>query len=219
MVDTDRGERGDVHAPARHNGRQRGAALDPQGSRRHLRRPAVGGRRLRADPRCACADGRLAGRQAGSPPAVRRRASDLLRGVAALRAGARSDLAQPGARAAGRRRRGDVCGLARPGRAGVPRRARARHRDGALRRHDRCRGGDRPARRRRAHRRVRVAVDLLSERPDRRRGARHHLPEAAREPRPQRDPRRWAGSRPSAALCSYSCWRWCAATTRAGAAP
>ena len=53
---------------------------------------------------------------------------------------------------------------------------------------DRRRRRDRPARRRRAHRRARLAVDLLPERADRPRRDRHHLREAAREPRPERDP-------------------------------
>ena len=113
---------------------------------------------------------------------VRRSGSAIFsRRLAALRARARPDLPQPRPRAAGRRRRGDVRGLAGADRAGVPRRPRARHGDGHLRRDDRRRGGDRPARRRRAHRRARLGVDLLPQRPDRHRGDRRHLPEAARD--------------------------------------
>ena len=51
-------------------------------------------------------------------------------------------------------------------------------------------------------------------------GDRHHLPEAARElATPTRRASTGPASRPSAPRSSCSCWRWCAATTRAGAAP
>ena len=52
------------------------------------------------------------------------------------------------------------------------RRPRAWHGDGRVRRHDRRRGGDRPAGGRSAHRRARLGVDLLPQRPDRPRGNR-----------------------------------------------
>ena len=114
--------------------------------------------------------------------------------LAALRAVARPDLPQPLPRAAGRRRRGDVRGLAGAGRAGVPRGPRARHRDGHLRRDDRRRGRDRAAGRRRAHRRARLAVDLLSQRADRPGGDRasptRSCARAATRTRPAID---WAG--------------------------
>ena len=112
MVDPARRLGGDVHAAARHHGRQRGAALDPRGPRRQLHRPAVGGRRVRADARCARADRRLARRPARPAAAVRDRARDLLVRFAALRARARPDLPQPRPRRAGHRRRGDVRRLA-----------------------------------------------------------------------------------------------------------
>ena len=168
--------------------------VDPRGPRRQLHRPAVGGRRLRADARRAGADGRLARRPARTPAALRRRLGDLLGGVAAVRAGARSDLPQRGARAAGRRRRRDVRGLPGADRAGVRRRTRARHGDGHLRRDDRRGRRDRPARRRRADRRARLGVDLLPQRPDRGGGDRHHpaasCARAATRTRPRID---WAG--------------------------
>ena len=85
---------------------------------------------------------------------------------------------------AGRRRRGDVRDLAGADRPGVPG-PRARHRDRRLGRDDRRRGRGRAAGRRGAHRRARLGVDLLRQRPDR---DRH------RDPRP--DPgRRVARSR------------------------
>src|SRR5918999_4308042 len=52
---------GDLHAPARHHGRQRRAAVDTRGPRGELHRPPVGDRRLRPDTRGARADRRLAG--------------------------------------------------------------------------------------------------------------------------------------------------------------
>src|SRR5205085_1536983 len=82
----------------------------------------------------------------------------------------RSHLPQPGTGTPGRGRRGDVRRLPGARRTGVPRRPRARHCDGDLRRHDRRRGGGRPARRWGAHRRARMGVDLLPQRPDRRGG-------------------------------------------------
>ena len=78
----------------------------------------------------------------------------------------RPDPAQPGARAAGRRRRRDVRHLAGPDRPGVPRqrpgdRVRRLGGDGRRRRRGRAAG------RRRRHRDPRLGVDLLPQRPDR----------------------------------------------------
>src|SRR5204863_3314084 len=50
VVDLDRRLRGDVHAAARHHGRQRRAAADPERPERELHRLAVGGGRLHAQP-------------------------------------------------------------------------------------------------------------------------------------------------------------------------
>ena len=179
MVDPDRRERGDFHAAARHHGCQRGAAVDPQGPWRQLHRPPVGGRCLRVDPCGPGADGRVAGRPDRAPSSVCDRTRDLLDLLAALRAGAGSDLPESLAGASGCGRSGDVRGLPCAGCTGVPRRPRARHGDGHLRRHDRRRDRRRPAGGRGADRSIRMAVDLLPQRPDRRRGDRYHLPEAA----------------------------------------
>ena len=178
VVDPARRLGGDLHAPARHHRRECGAAVDPPGPRRQLHRPAVGGRRLRADPGRAGVAGRLAGRPAGAPPAVHRRAGGLLGGVAAVRAGAGPDPAQPGPRAPGRRWGGAVRRLPGPGRPGVPRRAPARHGDGPVRRHHRRRGGDRSAGGWGAHRRAGLGVDLLPQRAGRGGGAGGHQVEA-----------------------------------------
>ena len=162
--------------------------VDPRGPRRQLHRPAVGGRRLRADPRRARADRRLAGRPARTPAGLRRRAwrssppprcscalapdptflnlARALQGVGGAVMFAVS-LALIAQEFAAGRERGDG--------------------DGHLRRDDRRRGRDRPARRRRADRRARLGVDLLPQRPDRAGGDRDHPAEAAREPRPERD--------------------------------
>ena len=190
VVDARRGLRRHLHAAARHHRGQHRAAGDPEGPRRQLHRPAVGDRRLRALARRPGPDRRLAGRPARPPARLRGRARDLLRRLAALRARARPHLPQPRPRPAGRRRRGDVRGLPRPRRPGVPQRRRAGHGDGHLRRLDRDRRRGRPAGRRPADRRPRLGVGLPDQRPDRPGHDRHHLLEAGRVPRPQRDPDR-----------------------------
>ena len=156
-----------LHAPARHHRGEHGAAEDPAGPRRQLLRPAVGHRRLRALARRARPDRGLARRPARAPPRLRRRAGDLLRRLAALRARPRPDLPQPRPRPAGGRRRDHVRGQPRAGRPGVPRRPRAGHGDGHLRRLDRRLRRRRPADRRRPHRRPRLAVGLPRQRPGR----------------------------------------------------
>src|SRR4029077_18880954 len=121
------------------------------------------------------------------PPRVRDRPRDLLPRLAALCPLPRSDLPQPRPGPAGRRRRDHVRRLPRPGRPGVPQRPRTRDGDGDLRRHHRHRRGDRPAGRRPADRRFRLAVGLPAQRADRAGGDRRHLLEAGRVPRSQRD--------------------------------
>ena len=158
--------------------------------RRQLHRPAVGDRRLRALARGAGPDRGLARRPARPPPRLRDRPRDLLPRLAALRAGPRPDLPQPRPRPAGNRRRDHVRRLPRPRRPGVPGGPGARDGDGHLRRDDRDRRRDRPAGRRPAHRRARLAVGLPGQRPDRHRRDRRHLLEAGRVARPQRDPDR-----------------------------
>ena len=175
---------------ARHHGGQHRPARDPEGPRRQLHRPAVGDRRLRSLAGRARPHRRLAGRPPRPPPRLRDRPRDLRRRLAALRARARPDLAQRRPRPAGHRRRGHVRRLPRPGRPGVPQRARTGHGDGHLRGDDRHRRGDRPAGRRPAHRRLRLGVGLPDQRADRPGGDRRHLLEAGRVPRPQRDPDR-----------------------------
>ena len=94
------------------------------------------------------------------------------------------------------------------------------HGDGHLRGDDRDRRRDRPAGRRPADRRARLAVGLPAQRADRDRRDRRHLLEAGRVPRPRTRPgSTGAACSPSRPRCSCWCWRSCAATTRAGAAP
>ena len=112
------------------------------------------------------ADGRLARRPARAPAGLRRRPRHLHGRLAALRPVGRRHGARPRARPPGHRRRGDVRHLAGAAGAGVPR-ARARHGVRHLGRDDRRRRRDRAARRRRAHRGLRLGVDLLRQRPDR----------------------------------------------------
>ena len=145
---------------------------------------------------------------------------DLLGRLAALRARARPDLPQPRPRAAGRRRRGDVRRLAGADRAGVPGRPRARQRRWASTA-PRSASPSRSARWSAARSPtalgwrsifyLNVPIGLAA--------IAVTYAEAAREPRPERDPRRLGrrGDLQRGAR-SCSCWRSCAATTRAGAA-
>ena len=79
VVDADRRLRRHVHAAARRDDRQRRAAVDPAVAERELQRPAVGGRRLRADAGRAAADHRLAGGPVRPPAGVHDRAGHLQR--------------------------------------------------------------------------------------------------------------------------------------------
>ena len=162
---------GHGHAHAGHRGRQHRAV-------RHRRRPqhgplgpAVGRRRLHARARRGRADRRFAGRPLRSSPALHHRSFDLHRHVARVCGGDGHRDAQLRARRPGRRRGDHVRRLARAARAGVPERAGARQGVRRLRRLDRRRLRHRPARRRRAHQRPRLALDL-----PRQPAARPHLP-------------------------------------------
>ena len=167
----------------------------------------------------AGADRRLARRPARPAPRLRVRARGLLARLVPRALSPDPTFLNVCAGGAGHRRRDHVRRLPRPGRAGVPERPRARDGDGHLRGDDRHRGRDRAAGRRPAHRRLRLAVGLPAQRADRSGGDRRHLLEGRRVARPQRDPDRLGGARrPSPRRSSCSCWRWCAATTRAGAA-
>ena len=116
--------------------------------RRQPLEPAVGRRRLRADPRRLPARRRLARRPARPPARLHDRLRDLHPRLVPLRDRRRPDPAEPGPRPAGHRRRGDVRDLAGADRPGVPG-PRARHRDRRLGRDGRRRGRGRPAGRRR----------------------------------------------------------------------
>ena len=185
VVDARRGLRRDVHAAARHHGRERRAAVHRARPERLVRGPAVGDRRLRAHARRVPAHGRLDRRRHRPPARLRGRARGLHRRLGAVRAGRLAADAQPRARPAGRRRRHDV--RHRAGAAGVrlpgP---RPRHRDRPVGSDDRRRRGDRAAGRRRARRGERLGVDLLRQRADRHRGDRAHAGARAGVARPAR---------------------------------
>ena len=125
----------DVHAAARHHGRERRAAEHPARPAREPDRSAMGGRRLRADPRSADPDRGRARRPLRPPAALRHRRGRLHPLVAALRPRLEHRRARHRPRRAGRRR----CGALRHGagvdRGGVPadRTSVARSRSGARR--------------------------------------------------------------------------------------
>ena len=199
MVDARRRLIRALHDHARQHRRERGAAGDPGGPRREPLRAPVDRHRLRADLRGADADRRQACRRIRSPPHLRHRHRDFHRGIALVRSRRHRRDADHGARRPGCRRRADE-----------PRDAldHLRHLPAqAARRGDRdlgwclgARARDRPARRRLAHRASELALDLLHQRPGRRRRDRGQLPadhgvegRDAREPRPTRS--RHVGSR------------------------
>ncbi len=138
------GLRRDLHAPDRRHDRQRRAAGHPERPRRELLEPAMGHRRLRADPGVVPARRRL-GRRPDRPPArLQLRVRAVHGRVVRLRALRRPDGPQLRPRRSGRGRRGDVRDRAGADRAGV-RGPRARQRDRHLGRHGRRRRGHRAA--------------------------------------------------------------------------
>ena len=85
MVDPDRRLHGDLHAPSRHHGRERGAARHPAVAARQLLGPAVGRRRLLADPGRLPPHGRGGGRHLRPAEDLRHRIGRLLARVVGLR--------------------------------------------------------------------------------------------------------------------------------------
>ena len=114
VVDPDRRLHGDLHAPARHHGRERGAARHPAVAARELLGPAVGRGRLLADAGRLPADRRRRGRHLRAARGLRGRSGHLLPLLAGVRALDDTPDAEPGPRRAGRRRRHHVRHLARP---------------------------------------------------------------------------------------------------------
>ena len=121
MVDPDRRLHGDLHAPSRHHGRERGAAGHPVVAARELLGPPVGRGRLLADAGRLPADRRGRRRHLRAAQDLRHRPGRLLTGLAGLRALDHAPHAQPGPRRAGRRRRHHVRHLARAHCGGVHR--------------------------------------------------------------------------------------------------
>ena len=161
----DGGLHGRVHAPARHHDRERRAARHPATAGRDALGPAVGHRRLRAEPGRPAAHRRVAGRPLRPPAALRDRPGGLHDRLDRLRRGPGHLLPPDLTRVPGHRRRRHVRHRAGPARRGVPRqgprygvrRLRCDHRRGRR---------DRPGARRRPHQRPVVALDLLRQRAD-----------------------------------------------------
>ena len=166
-LDAGGGLRGHRDADARHRRREHGPVAHRRGPRHGPRRPAVGRRRLHARARQRRPDRRRARRSSRTAAAVHHRARHLHARLGGLRARAGHRDAELGPRRAGHRRGDHVRGLARAARPRLPRRPRAGRRAGRVRRRDRRLVRDRPARRRAAHQRPRLAVDLPRQRPDR----------------------------------------------------
>src|SRR5581483_12278342 len=78
VVDLTHGERWNVHAAARHHGREHRAPVDPERPVGRLHRRAMGDRRVHAVAGRGRADRRVAGRPTGAPGGVRGRARHLL---------------------------------------------------------------------------------------------------------------------------------------------
>ncbi len=194
MVDVDRGLRSDLHAAARHHGRERRAARHPALAALELLRPAVGRQRLLADARRVPAHLRRARRPLRPAPPVHDRPRHLHGLLGRLRAVRLAARAEPRARRAGHRRRDDARDLARADRRRVPRQG-ARRRVRRLRRRDRRRRRRRPGRRRIDHLGHRLGMDLLRQRADRHRRRLPHAHAGLRVARPERARRRLAGAR------------------------
>ena len=183
-----------VHGRPRQPDRHGRASLDPHRPRRVPAAARVDRQRLHPRLRRHAHPRRRARRPLRPQADLPRRARALHRVERRRGARARRRRARRRAGAAGRRRRDRRAAHADAARRGVPGRA-ARRRARHLVRHQRHGHRARPARRRRGRRRPLVAVDLLDQRPARRRPApaRRRLP--AREPRrgdPARPPRRRA---------------------------
>ena len=103
-----------LHAAARHHDRERRAARHPDPARRLALRPAVGDRRLRAEPGRPAADRRLARRPLRPAPGLRDRTRDLHARLDRVRRGAGHLLPAALAGLPGHRRGGDVRDRAGP---------------------------------------------------------------------------------------------------------
>ena len=147
----------------------------------------MGDRRIHARARGGGPYGRIDRRPHRPPRHIRGRARDLRGRVAGRRARTRRHVPEHLARRGRNRRRGDVRCLPRHGGAGVRTRPGAGHGDGHLRRNDRRGRGRGAAGRRRDHRRVRLAVGVLPQRPDRHRRDRRDVRKAAGVARSERD--------------------------------
>ena len=163
---------------ARHDDRERRAAVDPRRPAVHRDLAGLGGQRLPADLRRLPAARRAAGRPLRPSAAVPARHRAVHAGVAGLRAGHLAGAADRRARGAGPGRRGGLGGRAVADHEAVHRAGRARQGDGRLRLRLRRRRQRRRAARRPADQRAQLALDLPGQPADRRRGVRA-VPRAA----------------------------------------
>ena len=163
--------RGPVHGRPRHRDRERRAAVDPGRPRVLAGEPPVGDQRLRPRLRRLPAARRPGRRHARAPPDLPRRPRRVHARLAARRPRLVGGVADRGARAPGPRRGGHLAGRAVDPVDDVRRGPRAQHRARRLGRRRRLRRRGRRAARRRPHRRAELGVDLLRQRPGRRRRA------------------------------------------------
>ena len=219
VVDPDRRLHGDLHAPARHHGRERGAARHPAVAALELLRPAVGRRRLLADAGRLPADRRrrwatsTAGGRSSPIGLVVFSLASLLCGLSTTPLMLNLARAVQGVGGAIM----FATSLALIAGAFV-----GRDRGTAFGIYGAVIGGAvaiGPADRRRHHERHRLALDLLRQRAHRRRRRHHHVHQDRRVQGPAGAPHRLGRLRhvlgqPLRAWCSRSC----GATTSAGAA-
>ena len=174
--------RGPVHGGPRHRDRERRAPLHQDRPRVLPGRPPVGDQRLRARVRRVPPAGWPRRRHAGAPPHLPGRHRRVHRGLAAGRPRLVGAVPDRRPRLPGARRRDHHAGRPLDPVHDVRRRSRAQHRAGRLGRGRRLRRRGGRAPRRSPHRRPQLGVDLLRQRPGRRRRLRAGSAAAAGEP-------------------------------------
>ena len=185
---------GHRHAHARHRRGQHGRVAHRLRPALELHRAAMGHRRLHAEPGHRRAQLRLAGRPRRPPPHLRRRDGRLHPLLAGLRAGRIDPRPRRGPRRAGHRGRRHVRHLAGDPVGRLPRAGRARDGVRRLRRGHRRLLRRRPADRRRADQRLRLALRIPRQRAPRRARPAGHPPLGARVTQPVAPPPRLAGA-------------------------
>ena len=167
LVDPRRRVRGDVHAPRGHHHRPGGPAHHAAVIARELQRPAMGHLGLRPEPLGLHPDPGVPGRPVRAQAHLHDRPHRVHPGVLCMRDVSHLGAAHRRPSRPGCGRGGAVRHVARPHRPGLPGLGPFLGHRG-VGGHGRWSGGDRAAGRGRAHERLRMAVDLLRERPHRR---------------------------------------------------